>query len=93
MKHLDTRKTIKKLKRICAENGIDVIVVTRVGSGSHVGLIFKSRETGETVKLVFSGDRDISPGMQRNILRYVSEIVTVVSFAQLLHRILEKIFR
>lgn len=55
-------------------------------------MLFRDRATGEEVKIVIAGHKDISPGVQRGALRYLRELATRVALAEALRRILEAVF-
>jgi len=90
MRGRDTRKTLKELRHLCNANGIEVTVVH--AKGSHVALIFEDRKTGKTVRIVIAGHGEISPGVQRNSLKYLGDLATRVALAEIVRRILETIF-
>lgn len=71
MRGKDTRKTIKKIRRICKPKGIDVLVESRRGKGSHVSLIFIDRKTKDYVRFTIAGKDEISAGVQRDIIKYL----------------------
>ena len=100
MKGKDTRKTIKKIRRLCKPRGIEVLVESQRGKGSHVSLIFIDRDTKEFVRVTISGKDEISAGVQRGILRYLEDFIskygdlagkTVLAMA--VKKILEAIFK
>lgn len=96
MHHLDKAKALRQVRRSCTSAGIDFVSVPALGKGSHQGIVFKDLETGASVKLVFSGGREISPGVQRRILKRLDEHAEggapVDSLADRLRKIFKRIF-
>ena len=91
MRRRNTRKVLRELRRLCDANGIDVTVVP--GKGSHRGLIFEGRKSGQKVRIVISGGKEISPGVQRGALRYLGDLAVRVALAQVLRKIFEVVFK
>lgn len=71
MRARDTRKTLRELKALCRDHGLELSEVTKRGKGSHRSLLFRDPKTGEAVSLVIAGHEEISPGVQRGLLEYV----------------------
>ncbi len=92
MKHITTRKALKELRTLCRRNGIIVTIVPKDGPGSHQGLIFEDSKTGQKIRIVIAGKKDISPGVQRNVLKYLSEKSGNVAIAKIVKKIFESIF-
>ena len=76
---------------MCDANGIDLTVIS-AGRGSHQALLFRDRASGDKVKIVIAGHKEISAGVQRGALRYLRELATRVALAEELRRILEAVF-
>lgn len=93
MRPRDLRKTLQQIRSVCGANGIDVEVIPEKGKGSHRGLLFEDRKTGKSVRIVISGDKEISPGVQRNALKYLRELAVRAAPAEVVRRILEAIFK
>ncbi len=91
MRGRDTRKTLKEIGRSCIANGIELSVIR--AKGSHRGLIFEDRKRGRTIRIVIAGHGEISPGVQRNSLKYLGGLATRDAFAELVRKILEAVFR
>jgi hypothetical protein len=68
-------------------------VVPDNGKGSHQGLVFRDRKTGENVRIVISGDKEISPGVQREVLKFLRGLATRLALAEAVRRILEAVFK
>ncbi len=92
MRGQDTRKTLRKLRRICDANGIELLVLP-AGKGSHLALLFQDRASGDKIKIIIAGHKDISAGVQRGALRYLRDLATRVALAEALRRILEAVFK
>ncbi len=91
MRGKDARKTLRKLRRICDANGIDLTVIS-AGKGSHRALLFRDRASGDKVRIVIAGHKEISPGVQRGALKYLRKLATHVALAEALRRIFEAVF-
>jgi hypothetical protein len=70
MKSRDRRKLFSELRRNCRAEGIELELVPDAGAGSHGSLIFRA-EGARPVRLVLAYAREITPGVQRSILRYL----------------------
>jgi hypothetical protein len=92
MKPRETRKSLKELTRSCAANGIDLIVESPRGGGSHFSIIFRGQATVESIRVTIVAGGTISPGVQRNWKRYVASLVGKISIAEIICKILENIF-
>ncbi len=88
----DFRKSIKALKKICRQNGIDLIVDPQKGAGSHRGIHFIDQKTRERVSLILKGGDDISPGVQRNCLEYLAKTASILVLASRLAKIWKDFF-
>jgi hypothetical protein len=92
MRPIQTRKAIRDLKRLCRQHGIEVIEDRARGKGSHHGLIFRDPKTNESVLLVIPSQKEISPGVQREVLKYVASIGIHVAVAEIVQEILRRLF-
>lgn len=92
MRARDRRKALRELKLLCRRHGLDVTIDTDRGKGSHIGLVFSDRKTGEAVTLTIAGSDNISPGVQRSILQYLRDLAIRVSIAEILREIFEDMF-
>lgn len=92
MRARDRRKTLKKLRRMCDANGIDLTVLPG-GRGPHKALLFEDRASGEKVTITISGGKEISPGVQRGSLKYLRDLATRMALAKAVRRILEAVFK
>lgn len=81
MKPEPYRKVIRRLKRICRQNGIELTIESARGAGSHRALKFTDMKTGDHVRLILSGDRIISPGVQRHCLEYLVKMSPLIALA------------
>lgn len=88
---IDARKFKRELRKLCRSYGLEVTEDRARGPGSHTGLIFSDRETGIRLTLVIPGKKEISPGVQRNALKYFADLGTRVALAEIIRRILEHI--
>lgn len=93
MRERDTRKVLKELRHLCKANGIELAADPSRGKGSHVALIFREIKSGKAVSFVIAGGNTISPGVQRNILKYLTDLATKVAFAEVVRRLLEYLFK
>jgi hypothetical protein len=84
---------LRQIRRDCTANGIDVIVVPEMGKGNHRGLVFQDRETGDTLRVVVSGHKEISPGVQRGVVKYLRDRAGPTLLSESVGRILEAIFK
>jgi predicted RNA binding protein YcfA (HicA-like mRNA interferase family) len=92
MRPRNYRATIKELRRLCGKRGIEVLEEPDKGKGSHRGLIFRDTATGEVVPVVISGHKDISPGVQRELIKYLKSIASRVTIAEIVRIILQNLF-
>jgi hypothetical protein len=97
MQRRENRKVMREVRRSCASSGIETIEVSAHGKGNHQGVVFSDTENGARVKLIFSGAREISPGVQRRILKRLEEITNGSqpnsNLADRLREIFERIFK
>jgi hypothetical protein len=93
MRALDTRKVLQEVKRQCRRNGIEFLHDPGRGKGSHQSIVFRDPAGGAHVRVVIPGHRELSPGVQRNVLQYLAGLVAQRPLAGLAHQILEQIFR
>ena len=73
MKPIDRRKFFSALHRGSRSRGLELCEEPDAGSGSHGSLIFVRSSGGKPLRIVLAYSREISPGVQRSILRYVSK--------------------
>ncbi len=92
MKPRNTRKTVSELKRLCRKNGVEVEVILDDGKGSHCGILFRDMATGQEVKIVIPGHKEISPGVQRELLKYLAGIAVRIALAETVRAILHGLF-
>jgi hypothetical protein len=86
------RRFIRDFRRLCDANGFELILDKERGKGSHVGFIVKCRATGETLRFTTGGHKEISPGVQRGVIRYVASREGQIVIAIIVRRILEHLF-
>ena len=77
MKPVDRRKLFSALHRGCPARGLALEEDADAGAGSHGSLIFHGASDTDPLRLVLVYSREISPGVQRGMLRYVSQQVEV----------------
>ena len=77
MKPIDRRKFFIALHRGCKARGLILVEDPDAGGGSHGSLNFDSVSGGKSLRLVIAYAREISPGVQRGMLRYVSQQIDV----------------
>jgi hypothetical protein len=92
MKPRDTRKSIAAAKELCKKHGIAFELIKEKGKGSHQALLFKDITTNESVKIVIAGGDQISPGVQRGILKYLREVSRAVKVAEVVCEIWSIVF-
>jgi predicted RNA binding protein YcfA (HicA-like mRNA interferase family) len=93
MKARPTRKVVQELTLLCKELQIDLTVEPARGKGSHQGLVFTDPTTGNSVTITIPGTKDVSPGVQREILKYLAGLATHVVLAEIIRELLERILR
>lgn len=79
MKPVDRRKLFSALHRGCGARGLALEEAADAGAGSHGSLLFHGASGTSPLRLVLVYSREISPGVQRGMLRYVSQQVEVRS--------------
>ena len=89
MQPRETRKAIRDLKRLCKTHGIEFNIVP--GRGSHQGLVFHDPKEGTYISITIAGHKEISPGVQRQTLKYIGQI-SKIALAVSVKKILEQIF-
>ena len=96
----NTRKTIQDLQKLCKKRGIEFVVVPSRGNGSHQAFLFHDPVTDEKISVVVPSHKDLSPGVQRAIMKYVVTVKDAANFARaiatiakVVHDIFEEIFR
>jgi hypothetical protein len=92
MRPLPTRTFLKDLNRRCRQSGLELVRIPSKGKGSHQGLVFRGHSEG-SLKVVIPGHCDLSPGVQRELLRYVLEQTTRTSIAVEIYDILADLFQ
>ena len=92
MRSRNYRQTLQDLKHLCRKRGIEVEVLLDAGKGSHRGIQFRDKKTGEVVRVVIAGHKDISPGVQRDIVKYLASI-SKIAVAEAVRAILEGLFK
>jgi len=92
MRAIDTRKALQELNRVSKRNGLSFERLPRKGAGSHQGIVFRAVATSETVTVVIPGHSDLSPGVQRELIRYVRGIVDRAPAAALVLEVLTVVF-
>ena len=92
MRKYNTRKSLRELSKKCKANEIDMLVEPRKGKGSHKGLWFRDRKTGEELHFVISGKKEISPGVIRNVSKYLADLSLRVALAAVLKKIWDSVF-
>ncbi len=90
MHHLNSKKFLAELNRRCRRNVIELHVLP--AKGSHIALIFESPKGKEQFRIVLSGGKEISPGVQRNILKYVEKLASKLALAAVVRKILKALF-
>jgi hypothetical protein len=93
MQPLDARKAIRDLSRLCKEHGLELTRLPAKGKGSHQGLLFRDPKTNQSVVLVIPGHKELSPGVQRETLKYTAGLGIRVSLALIIREILKRIFK
>lgn len=73
MKPVDRRRLITALHRGCRARGLELVEDPDAGAGSHGSLVFVGPT--DTLRLVIVYAREVSPGVQRAMLRYVEQQV------------------
>ena len=81
------------MRNLCRAAGIELSVDASRGKGSHQALIFRDSKTGAAHSIVIAGHKEISPGVQREAIRYVSGLTTRVELAAAIKRVLEQYFK
>lgn len=66
-KPIPTRDFLKELRAFLDTHGIDVVIETDHGKGSHIGVVLKHRSTGHSATYVLAGGNEVSPGVQRRL--------------------------
>jgi predicted RNA binding protein YcfA (HicA-like mRNA interferase family) len=92
MQARDTRKAIRDLKQLCKSHGIELVVLSTRGKGSHQGLVFKDPKTGQSVTLTIANHKEISPGVQREVLKYAASLAPRLALGEAVRLILERLF-
>jgi hypothetical protein len=92
MRPLETRTFLKDLNRWCKRSRLELVRVPSKGKGSHQGLVFRRQSEG-SLTVVIPGHCDLSPGVQRELLRYVLEQTARVSIAVEVYDILACLFQ
>lgn len=92
MRNKNTRKALKELSKKSSANGIDMLVEPKKGKGSHKGLWFRDRKTGEELHFVISGKKEISSGVVRNVSKYLADLSLRVDLAAILKKIWDSVF-
>ncbi len=90
MQPKDAQRAISAARKLCKRHGITLDVIA--GKGSHRGLIFTDDSTGEKVKIVLAGGKEISPGVQRGALEYLRTMADASRIAEVAKDILEAVF-
>jgi hypothetical protein len=72
MKPVDRRKFFSALHRACRSRGLELCEEPDAGSGSHGSLIFIAG-SAKPLRIVLAYSREVTPGVQRSILRYVAQ--------------------
>jgi len=62
------------------------------GKGSHQAVIIRDARNGSYLKFVIPGHEELSPGVQRSVLKYVGGMTPRVPVAQSVRLILEELF-
>lgn len=91
MKAISARRAIADLRRLAEKQGIKLEIVDS-GKGSHKALRFRDIETGESIQVVIPQHREISTGVQRELLKYVAGLATL-TIAVTVRRILAEAFQ
>lgn len=76
MRPRNSRKALADLSRICRENGLKLKIIRQKGKGSHQTLVFEDEKGDRSVHVVIAGTSDLSPGVQRGILRHLHDLGT-----------------
>jgi hypothetical protein len=91
MKPQDQRKFLQQLRALCRQNSVELIEEDK--PGSHKGLIIRDDKTGESVTLVIADRREVSPGVQRQILKYLGKQAARLAIAETVREIFEEIVK
>jgi hypothetical protein len=70
MKHRDQRKFLQHIRALSRERGLEMAEDQK--SGSHKGLIIRDETSGERITVVIADHREISPGVQREVLKFLA---------------------
>ena len=79
MKPIERRKTFTTLHRVGRKRGVSVVEEADVGSGSHGSILFYSQPGVRPVRIIIVYSREISPGVQRAILKQLERQASMQS--------------
>jgi len=92
MRARNTRKVLQELRRLCRAQRLELELDRAAGKGSHQAIIIRDARNGLYVKFVIPGHDEVSPGVQRNVLKYVAGLTPRNPVAQSVQLILEELF-
>lgn len=90
MKARQTRVFMRDLGRMCREN--DLEMTKHPARGSHMSIVIKNPQTDQSITFVITSHKEVSPGVQREVLKYVGSIAGRLALGELLHDILKRLF-
>ncbi len=92
MQPIEFDEFIRRVRRRAKlAGGIDIIVDSRSGKGSHRAVIFADTKTGRSAHFIAGGGREISPGLQRRAIAYMDSISSKNPVAEIAARILRDV--
>jgi predicted RNA binding protein YcfA (HicA-like mRNA interferase family) len=89
MKAQDIRKFTHRLGVLCAESDVELKIERK--RGSHLGLIIRDPKTDQKVTLVIARHKEVSPGVQREILKHATWLASRVALGELVREIIERL--
>lgn len=97
MKPIDRRKLFNALHRGCRRRELELVEDPDAGRGSHGSLVFNGGPGCRPLRFVLVYAHDVSPGVQRGMLRYAAQQVETLHgkeklFAQLVFELLKESF-
>lgn len=91
MKAIEYRKAKRDIARACRDHGIEFKEIPVSKGGSHVNWLFIRTVTGKTIRVVVVSGRELSPGVQREILKYLERQAAGDSLAAAVFAIVKSI--
>jgi hypothetical protein len=89
MRELDTDKFIRALRQSCKDSKLKLEIENK--KGSHKGLVIQDPETNQSVTLVIAGHGKVSPGVQREIIRFLASKAARVALAEVIREIVQRL--